>query len=158
MKIRIALLATAAMIALAAFAPSASALTRSLKVTTTPSIVNECRSAPDQAMWSFAYKSTIKRKNVAAPSRVTVRYRVTDAATGALLAEQKLTLKPRKYYKVGLPVIYTAGTQVILKSTATFKNPYNGRNIKASGTDLVNVPTIEQLDTGVFPACPPAVG
>lgn len=158
MKIRIALLASAVLLALGALAPSAQAARSSIKVTPSFDYAGFCRPAPDQLAWSYTFKAKIKRKNSPLPKNVVIRYSVTDSSTGAVLVSQKLTLKPRSFYKVGLLTTYTAGTPITLTANASFKSPLTGRTLKSKTVFPDVVPTVEQMDAAGFPIAPCPVG
>jgi len=158
LKLRFALLATAVLVALGAFAPSANAITRKLYVTPQYGFTGFCRPAADQLMWSYTFKAKIKRKNSPLPKKVTIRYRVTDSSTGTLLRSQTLNLKPRRFYKVGLSTTYIAGTPITLTATASFKSPLTGKTLKSTTTVPDTVPTVEQMDADAFPITTCAVG
>lgn len=158
MKLRIALLTAVVAAASAVYTPGAQSATSKLFVTPSYDFTNFCRPATDQFAWSYTFKAKIKRKNSPLPKKVTIKYRVTDSSTGALLRSQTLTLKPRSFYKVGLITTYTAGTPITLTATAIFKSPLTGKTFKSKTSVPDTVPTVEQMDAQGIPVAPCAVG
>lgn len=152
MKTRFAAVLLAVLLAVAAFAPAAEALTRKLFVTVAPGATGFCRTAADQMKFSYDFKAKIKRKNSPNPRRVVVSYSVTDTATGAVIVSQTLVLKPsrsksRNFYKAGALTQYTAGTNLSVSIKMKFKSPNTGKTIRSSATAPDSVPTVEQLDS-----------
>lgn len=159
MKIRIVLLATAVTLALGAFAPSANALTRKLFITPEMGQVGYCRAATDQVQFSYTFKAKIKRKNAALPKRVNVKYSVTDMNSGAVVVSQRLTLKPRKYYKVGALTQYqTLGQQLQITADVSARSTINGRMLRSHSVLYDTLPTVEQMDLAATPLPACAVG
>ncbi|MBI5309681.1 MAG: hypothetical protein HZB14_01435 [Actinobacteria bacterium] len=146
------------LIASMAFTPAAQSATSKLYVTPSFDYTGFCRPAADQLMWAYTFKAKIKRKNSPLPRRVTIKYSVTDANTGAVLVAQTLTLKPRKFYKVGALTTYIAGTPIILRATASFRSPQTGKLLKSKTTFNDAVPTVEQMDANGIPVATCAVG
>jgi hypothetical protein len=161
MKARLGLVAGLALMLTVVFAPAAEAKTIKLFVQPIIGEQDYCRAATDQVKWSYTFKAKITRKNSPLPKSVIMRYKVIDASTGAQLGGQKITLKPKKFFKVGALITFTANQSVTLVLDASFKSPTTGKTLRSHSELPELVPTVEQLDAATgLPACaaaaPPA--
>ena len=146
MKTRIGLVAAMALMLTIVFAPAAEAKTIKLFVTPLIGEQDHCRASSDLVKWSYTFKAKISRKNSPLPRNVIIRYKVLDASTGATIVGQKITLKPRKFFKVGLLNTFTAGQSLTIVLDASFKSPTTGKTFKSHTELPESVPTIAQLD------------
>lgn len=156
MRFKFLLVAAVAVIASLALVPAAGAKSSSISVTTTPTMIDHCRAAPDQVGFKFQFKAKIKRRNSPKPKNVRVEYRVTDAATGAVLATGKVTLTPRNKFKRNTPqIVVAAGTSLVYNFQSVYNAPRTGKKVKAKGSSTDQVPSVEQLDAinPPLPAC-----
>ncbi|MBI4898648.1 MAG: hypothetical protein HY827_09835 [Actinobacteria bacterium] len=155
MKTRFAVAIFATLLTVAALAPSAPAATSKLYVTPYMGVVNFCRASTDQVRWSYTFKAKIKRKNSPLPKKVMIKYNVTDSSTGQVMVSQRLTLKPKKFYKIGLETQYTAGQQLSVTLDASFKSPLTGRTLRSHSVLPDSAPTVEMMDGAATapPAC-----
>ncbi|MGH2905724.1 MAG: hypothetical protein ACRDKI_03025 [Solirubrobacterales bacterium] len=158
MKIKLALLSSIAVLGSLALVQPAAAKSSSIKVTTTPAIVNLCRPAADQVRFNFEFSAKIKKRNTSNPRNVVVTYKVLDAATGAQLADGKVTLTAHNHWRKQSPAAFaTAGQALTYKLVSVFKAPNTGRKVTAKATLPDQVPTVEQMDqaNAQTPAAPP---
>jgi hypothetical protein len=146
MKTRLGFVAGLALMLTIAFVPAAEAKTIKLFVTPVISAQDDCRVATDQIKWSYAFKAKIERKNSPLPRNVIIRYKVLDTATGAQIGGQKVTLKPKKFFKVGALYQYAAGQSITIVLDASFKSPTTGKTFKSHSELPDTAPTIEQMD------------
>lgn len=153
MKSRLGLISGLALMLTIVFAPAAEAKTIKLFVTPIIGEQDHCRASADLVKWSYTFKAKITRKNSPLPKNVVVRYKVLDSATGAQIGAEKITLKPKSFFKVGVLNTFTAGQSLTIVLDASFRSPTNGKTFK-SHTELPElVPTIAQLD-GANPPVP----
>ncbi len=155
MKTRFAVAALAMLLAAVALAPSAPAATSKLYVTPYLGVVNFCRLSTDQVRWNYTFKAKIKRKNSPLPKKVMIKYSVTDNSTGQVMVSQRLSLKPKKFYKIGAETQYTAGQQLSVTLDASFKSPLTGRTLRSHTVLSDSAPTVEVMDGAATapPAC-----
>lgn len=148
---RTKLLLTAALAATMALslAPSASAKSSSLFVTTTPEAVDICRPAPEQIGFRWQFTAKIKRRNSPKPKNVRVQFKVTDAATGAVLGSGKVTLTPRNKFKnKSATIIVPAGASLIYNFQSVYNAPNKkNKRVSAKSQQTETLPTAAQLDT-----------
>jgi hypothetical protein len=160
---RFALTTTAVVLgALIAAAPAGAVkYDKYIKVTPLLNTVDTCRAAADQAEWSYTLKAHLSRKNTGRPSSIRMRYEVTDLDTGSVLRLQVFKLKPKKYYGVGAPTLFTAGHHLQFQLDVSFKSPINGKRLRNRSISNLSVPTAEQMDQAnaatpqqlPYPAC-----
>ncbi|MBJ7347650.1 MAG: hypothetical protein JHC87_03640 [Thermoleophilaceae bacterium] len=157
MKSRLSLAAVSVVALAAVIAPSATAnsakTASSIIVTTTYDEINLCLSAPDVVSTDHRFKAKIKKKGTTNPKKVVVTYKVTDLTTGILVIKEKLTLKPKKYTKVGSSVLYTAGHQYQYDYVSVYRAPNTGKNVKAKSKRTDTIPSVESLAALGLPAC-----
>lgn len=160
MKIRIALLVTAVLIAIGSTAPPADALSRKLIVTMQPGTTGLCRASADQIGIQFTYKAKVKRRNAPNPKKIYVSHKLTELTTGQVIQSTSLVLKPnrsksRNFYNVTPQALLTAGQNFTASYKAWYKSPFNGRKVRTQASNPLSVAPADQLDP-TLPAC--AVG
>ncbi|MGH2905723.1 MAG: hypothetical protein ACRDKI_03020 [Solirubrobacterales bacterium] len=139
--------AALALLSLALAAPAGAAkYERYIRVTPLLNAVDTCRTGADQVSWAYTLKAKLKRRNVARPRSIRMRYEITDLDTGAVLRLQVLKLKPKKYYKVGLPTQYTAGHHLQFQLDVAFKSPIDGKRLRKRSISNLSVPTVAEMD------------
>src|SRR4051794_9603105 len=74
-----------------------------IKVTPLLNRVDNCRAGPELAQWSYTLRARLARRNVDRPASIRMRYEVTDLDTGVVLRLQTLSLRAKRYYKIGAP-------------------------------------------------------
>lgn len=156
MRTKLLLVAAVAAVASLALVPAAGAKSSSITVTTTPTLTDLCRAAPDQVGFKFQFTAKIKRRNSPKPKNVRVEFRVTNSATGAVLSTGKVTLTPRNKFKnKSAQIVVPAGTPLIYNFQSVYNAPRTGKKVKAKGSSTDQVPTVEQLDAAnpPLPAC-----
>lgn len=127
--------------------------TKRLSVRVTTITAADCTVAPDQVRIVFGFEAKVKRKNVKAPSRITVSYKITDPATGVVRVSERVTLKPPDYLNFGTPAGYTVGSVVQFDGSFTYKSTINGKRITATNSHTITMPTNDELAAGGVKPC-----
>lgn len=156
MKIRVALVAAFAMIVLLLPANPASAVTRKFFVTTSYDFTDFCRPADpvDQVKWSFIYKAKIRRKNSPPAKKIRVNFKVTDTTLNVEVLNETVYLRPEDKFKAtGALTAYTAGHNLRYDMKSSTKSPLTGKMLRATSSYSDVVPTVEQLNQLLLPAC-----
>ncbi len=116
--------------------------------------INKCFLAPDRAQSNTRFSVSFRRTGnpkPKKPKKVKVSYQITDTGDGTVIASETLTLKPRKYKKVGAIAEYIADHSYQLEWKASFRLRENGKMVRGSGSSSITMPSADQL--AMLPGC-----